>query len=119
MLKDYIYVKGQEVKTVEQLKNCVDGIIISDKYENCAYDNFVLLRDDDIITQTKIDAIWNSGRGIFKRQKAYREPVFTREIDNQLADIIVDVVTAYAIEDDTDLSVIAALRKIKQILLED
>lgn len=87
---EYKYVKGKEIETYQDVLDCKeDGIILSGgSWGYCHYDIDILLRGNETLTMKRLQQIKNEGYSVYAREKKYRDIVFSKELDSELADLL-------------------------------
>ena len=94
---EYKYVRGKGIETYQDILDCKeDGIILSGGYwENCHYDIDILLRRNETLTMKRLQQIKNEGYSVYAREKKYRDIVFSKELDSELADLLSEFAWGY------------------------
>ena len=94
---EYKYVRGKEIETYQDVLDCKeDGIILSGGYwENCHYDIDILLRRNETLTMKRLQQIKDEGYSVYAREKKYRDIVFSKELDSELADLLSEFAWEY------------------------
>ena len=99
MLQEYKFVRGKEIETYQDILDCEeDGIILSDlAWGDCHHDIDILLRKNETLTMKRLQQIKDEGYSVYQRARKYRDVVFSKDIDVELSDILLDF--AYDYED--------------------
>ena len=116
---EYKYVKGKEIETYQDVLDCKeDGIILSGGYwESCHYDIDILLRRNETLTMKRLQQIKDEGYSVYAREKKYRDIVFSKELDSELADLLSEfageyLLTAFSLPDELMQNTLIKLKEL-------
>lgn len=115
---EYKYVKGKEIETYQDVLDCKeDGIILSGGYRgDCHYDIGMLLTQNETLTMKRLQQIKDEGYSVYAREKKYRDIVFSKELDSELADLLsefaVEYFTAYSLPDELVQNILIKLKEL-------
>jgi hypothetical protein len=84
MLRPYKYVEGEEVKDYLSILKAKDGFIVVEKYQKYAIDQGVILAKTVDSSMERLNSVLRQGAKVYIRNKVYREPVFSKEVDEVL-----------------------------------
>lgn len=97
MLDEYKFIRGKEIETYQDILECKEcGIILSDlAWGDCHYSIDILLGKNETLTMDRLQKIKDEGYSIYQRVKKYRNIIFTKDIDNEICDIVKEFANEY------------------------
>ena len=123
MLQEYKFIKGKEIKTYQDILECKEyGIILRDlNWSTYHYNIDILLRDTEALTMKRFQQIKDEGYSVHQRVKKYRDIVFSKDLDVEIGDILIDFSHDYEYaysSDDVERYLQKTLVELKELILK-